>query len=302
MAGGALEILVMALLAALSATCVVAGVRSLGGELRLVRRMDGLGRPSPGSRAAAALAERLGGLLIGAGKDRAEIEQNLHIAGFYHPSAPAIFVWVRLGLSVGAGLAAALAVVLAGGWRGYGPWLPWGAAGATYLLSKRVLGWSASRRRRKISAELPFVLDVFLIMLESGVSLDQTFRTFVRTEGRAAPILKEAVAVLVADIERGVPHEQALDRWGARLGVSGSRELAALFKRNLAHGSELSAALKGMAREFTDKRVSSAREAVGRKSAQMAAVMMIFFMPALFIVLAGPAVVTLLRTLRGMMI
>ena len=158
----------------------------------------------------------------------------------------------------------------------------------------------AARRRRKIEAELPFILDVFLMMLESGVSLDQTFRTFVRTEGRAAPIMKEAVAVLVADIERGMPYETALERWGDRVGVNGARELATLFKRNLAHGSELSGALAGMAKEFADRRVENAREAVGRKAAQTAVVMIVCFMPAIFIVLAGPAFVTLMGTLSGM--
>jgi tight adherence protein C len=210
-----------------------------------------------------------------------------------------VFAWARLGATVAAGALSAAAIMGLGKWSGPGPYLPWGAAGAAYLLSKRVLGWSAARRRRKVEAELPFTLDVFLMMLEAGVSLDQCFRTFAQLQGRAAPIITAAVAALVADLDRGMPHEAALDRWAERLGVTGSRELAGLFKRNLAHGSELSTALAAVARDYADRRVSGAREMVGRKSAQITVVMILFFMPALFIVLAGPAFVTLTHTLMG---
>ena len=297
---GTLDLLVMSVLIALSGACLVVGVRRLGGEMRLVRRMDDLHAAAPLRKALSSLRARFGGLVIGSGKDREEIEQSLHIAGYYSPAAPVLFVWTRLGATAVAGLVVTLALTAMHMWTGLGPYLPWGAAGITYLMPKRILGWSAARRRRKIEAELPFILDVFLMMLESGVSLDQTFRTFVRTEGRAAPIMKEAVAVLVADIERGMPYETALERWGDRVGVNGARELATLFKRNLANGSELSGALSGMAKEFADRRVENAREAVGRKSAQTAVVMIVCFMPAIFIVLAGPAFVTLMGTLSGM--
>jgi tight adherence protein C len=165
-----------------------------------------------------------------------------------------------------------------------------------YLLSKRALGWSAARRRRKVERELPFFLDVLTMMLESGVSLDQSFRILTQTD-RGAPLIRRSLETLVADIERGMPYDQALQRWSDQLGVVGARELASLFQRNLTHGAELSGALGAFAHEFTEKRIATAREAGGRKSAQMAVVMMIFFLPALFIVLAGPAFVTLMHSL-----
>lgn len=298
MTGATLEIAIMAGLALVSVTCVTVGLRSLGGEMRLVRRMDDLKGTNERRFLSHAVAT-LGSILISDTRDRQEVERNLHIAGYYHPAAPLIFAWVRLGATACAWIAAAVAIVLMGKWHGAGPYLPWGAAGIAYILSKRVLGWSAARRRRKVEAELPFTLDVFLMMLESGVSLDQSFRTFVQLEGRAAPIMTLAIAALIEDLDRGMPHETALDRWAARLGVAGARELAGLFKRNLAHGSELGAALASVAKDFTDKRVAGARETAGRKSAQITVVMVLFFMPALFIILAGPAFVTLLRTLSG---
>jgi len=299
MPSGLLDTVFVSALAGLSLLCVFAGVHSLGGELRLLRRLDEIHAATSARRALIRLLNEAGKLLIGGEKDRQEIEQNLRIAGYYGHSAPLVFGWARLGCTLGAWLAAAAAVSLLHKWSGPGQWAPWAAAGVAYLGSKRMLRWRAGRRRRKVEAELPFVLDVLCMMLESGVSLDQSLRTIAQTDGRAAPLVKDALTALAADIERGMPYETALDRWAERLGVGGARELASLFKRNLAHGAELSGGLKAFAREFTDKRVNGAREAVGRKSAQMAVVMMIFFMPALFIVLAGPAFVTLMNALKG---
>lgn len=297
---GPADIVVMTALGALSAACITAGLRSLVPELRLVRRMSELGASSSIGRLAERPSHGLGALLIGGEADRKEIEQSLHLAGYYSQAAPAVFAWVRVGAAAAAGLVAALVVAASGNWSSLGPFLPWAAAGVTYLGSKRLLRWSAARRRRRVEAELPFLLDILTMMLESGVSLDQSFRTLAAAEGRAGPLVHEAVRALVADLDRGMAHEAALDRWGARLGVDGARELAAMFKRNLAHGTELGGALAAFGRDFADKRVSTAREAVGRKAAQLAMVMMIFFMPALFLVLAGPAVVTLVQTLLGL--
>jgi tight adherence protein C len=293
------EIAVFLTLSAGSVACIALGVREARIQMRLTRRLDGLSRTPPKPHLLGAVAKVLGGVLTSDATDRQEVARNLHIAGYYHPQAPLIFAWVRLGVTVAAWLFLAGVLVLLGQWRGVGPYMPWAAAGGTYILSKRVLGWSAARRRRKVEAELPFTLDVLQMMLEAGVSLDQSFRTFVQLKGRAAPIVSSALAALVADLDRGMPHEAALDRWAERLGVNGSRELVALFKRNLAHGSELSGALASLARDFSDKRVSGARETVGRKTAQVTVVMVVFFMPALFLILAGPAFVTLMSTLVG---
>jgi tight adherence protein C len=297
--GPLFEIAVFLMLSAVSAGFIVAGVRDARIQMRLIRRLDGLARTPPKQRLAGTVARALGGIVTSDATDRQEVARNLHIAGYYHPHAPLIFAWVRLGVTAAVWLFAAGVLVLLGKWQGAGPYMPWGAAGMAYILSKRVLGWSAARRRRKVEAELPFTLDVLQMTLEAGVSLDQSFRTFVQLRGRAAPIVAAAVAALVADLDRGMPHEAALDRWAERLGVNGSRDLASLFKRNLAHGSELSGALAAMAAEFSDKRVSVAREAVGRKAAQITVIMVVFFMPALFLVLAGPAFVTLTSTLIG---
>jgi tight adherence protein C len=104
-------------------------------------------------------------------------------------------------------------------------------------------------------------------------------------------LTRGAVAAMVDDLHNGVPYGLALDRWADRLQVPGVRELAALFKQALLNGSELGPTLRAFAHEFSDKRLSSARASIGRKTTQMTVVMILFMLPALMILLAGPAFV-----------
>src|SRR3546814_4281659 len=99
--------------------------------------------------------------------------------------------------------------------------------------------------------------------------------------------------LLVDELQHAIPYPAALQRWAASLGVDGARELSGLFRQSLFLGTELGPALKEFAADFSDKRVARARESIGRKTAKMAVVMMVFMMPALFIVLFGPAVSTI---------
>ncbi|WP_037457615.1 type II secretion system F family protein, partial [Sphingobium chlorophenolicum] len=209
------------------------------------------------------------------------------------------FVWARMGATGGVALAAMLVSRVV--WGGFfaQPLLIVIVAGLTYVGAKQAILLLAARRARAIMAEFPFLLDLMLMMLESGVSLDQCFRSIARDEAIAVPHHARLIAMLVADLERGMRYDLALDRWAARVAVSGARELAALFRQALFQGVELAPALREFVREFTQRRVMRAREAMGGITVRMVVLMILFFMPALFVVLGGPPVVAIFDTLRG---
>jgi tight adherence protein C len=173
-------------------------------------------------------------------------------------------------------------------------------AAFTYLSAKRLLKVKAAAREKRIRGELPFLLDLLRLMLEAGGSLDQCFRNLARAEvGSVVPETQAALKVMVDDLSKGTSYEQALTRWGDRLGVDGARELAALFKQALLHGTEIAEALTAFTAEAADRRLNAAREAVGKKAAQLSGAMMLFFVPALFILLGGPAAMSLSAALHG---
>jgi len=277
---------------------LVLGLRGKVTEFRLRRRLVAISDRSEtadvGSIAWLLPFERI---LISGAKDREEITQALRSAGHYDAGAVLAFAGLRfaaVGLAI---VVTGLGLWLTGRWEGTARLLPLAAGGITYVGAKFALQWRASVRQRRVAAELPFVLDLMLLMLESGVSLDQCFRSIAQMNNRAIPLVRQSIRLLVEDIQRGMPYDQAFDRWADRLGVNGGRELTAMFKQTMFHGTELGPALHEFVREFADKRVSSVRESIGRKTTQMTVVMILLLMPALFIVLCSPAVVTMFRSL-----
>jgi tight adherence protein C len=233
------------------------------------------------------------------GRDASEIARELREAGIYHPRAIEYFLWLRLAatgaamglvglanlISTGAFLSRPVPVILAGA--------------ATYLLSKRLLHLLKGMRQRAITAEFPFLLDLMQMMLESGLSLDQCFRSIATEESEATPRLAATMRRLVFDLDRGMSYDAALGRWAERTAVGGAKELASLFQQALMQGTELAPALKTFTREFTERRIAHARESIGRISVQMVLVLIACFLPAIFIVVGGPPVASLFDMIQS---
>ncbi|HWK36260.1 type II secretion system F family protein [Sphingomonas sp.] len=300
---GLAELALLVVAGVLSIGLMTRGALQLAGEHRLTRRLGDLslggGEAAPGAAPdGGPRAAVLATLLAGGGDARIEIERHLAAAGYLSANGALTFGVIRLAATLFTGIALYALLLAAGAPAALRRTVPVAAAAAIFLAARFALHMSSARRARKIRAELPFMLDIFVMMVESGASLDQCFRAFAGTEGRAAPLVQIATAQLVEDVRRGMSYDLALGRWADRLAVPGARELATVLRQSLNQGTELAPTLREFAREFAERRIFAARESIGRKTTQMTVVMLVLLMPALMIVLAGPAVSTLGTTIR----
>jgi tight adherence protein C len=297
---GVVEIALLALAGVFCAGLMTRGVMQLASERQLGRRLDELAVSGDVGASGTQRSDRstLATVLAGGGEARVEIERHLAAAGYLSKHGALAFGLIRIGATLGVGVVVYLLLAMSTAPVALRLALPVAVAAAVFLGARLVLHMSSARRARAIRAELPFTLDIFVMMVESGASLDQCFRSFAASEGRAAPLVRIAVAALVEDIQRGMPYDLALGRWADRLGVEGARELASVLRQSLNQGTELAPTLREFAREFSERRVFVARESIGRKTTQMTVAMLVLLMPALMIVLAGPAVSTLGTTVR----
>lgn len=230
-------------------------------------------------------------VLVTGAKDRHEILLALRQAGFRDPRGFANFALARLAAALLA-LAIVLLLPLPIGGRAR-IFVVFAAFAIPFLAAKHVLRSFAGRRLRQIRRELPFLIDMLILMLESGASLDQCFRQFAQTKMAGMEQTRAATIVLVDDIQKGMAHDAALARWSDRLAADGVRDLAGLIAQAMMHGTELVPSLRDFAREVAEKRIAATRESIGRKSSQMTMVMVVCLLPALMIILAGPAVATI---------
>ena len=242
--------------------------------------------------------ETFGRKVAGANSVRG-LQELLLQAGFLSSSAVFIFAGLRL---IAALAAAASSLVPA--------WLHDGTVNAKEAATAFFFGFFIYRgfsiflklrseaRQREIRRELPYVLDLLLMVLDSGVSVDQALHHVNAQLGRVAPLCEQILDRYIADTEDGVPYDKALDRLAQRLAISEGRDFASLLKQNLFQGGELSQPLRRLATDISETRLSNAREQMGRKSVLLTLVMLAFFMPVLLIAIAAPAVSDVLGTLH----
>lgn len=259
---------------------------------RLRALMDQADRGAP--RLLSQSLQWLGEKIPGAGDEG--LRRTLTRAGYFQPAALPIFVAGRLLCT------AALFVFLLlrpGAMASAGSMLL--ALFFTFFLSRLfviALKLKAEVRQQEIRRELPPVIDVLLMVLNSGVSIDQSLRYVTGLLEGTAPQVGQVFRRYVADVDNGMSYETAFERMGQRLGIDEGYDLAGLIRQALLQGGEITIALERFGAEIAEKRVSQAREQIGRKAITLTIVMLAFFMPVLMITLGGPAVSNIKDTLR----
>lgn len=241
--------------------------------------------------------ERLGRRIEGARINR-ELRALVLQAGFFQTSSLYVFVALRAML---AGFVVFAFLAFRYGGTGLRPQDVLIALIFGYLFYRyAVIGLKiyVDRRANAIRRELPPVLDIMLMALDAGVSIDQCMRYVASVTGDTSPVTGAVLRRHIADIDAGMPYDAALERLGQRLGIDEGKDLAATISQALYQGGELGTTLRRFAADLTDKRMATVREQVGRKAPHLTLVMILFFMPVLLVILAGPAVVNLQGALQ----
>lgn len=261
----------------------------------LEARLDAVGKHeqegSPTAIGFSAFLAAVGSRLVTPAEAQGPLGEELRAAGFFDQRAVPIFAAVRLVMAV-----LAFAVVIGMALSTHQPVAQDYATGVAaavvmFVLSRSWLKMRAKSRRSVLTREFAFVLDLFVLSFESGLSLDQAVRHVAHAAKAPAPESTVTLKRLIGELDSGAAYDEALKRWGDRVGLEESKDLGGLFRQSLQHGSELAPAIRRYREEIAEKRISKAREEVGRKTAQLTVVMVVFFLPALLMVIAGPAMV-----------
>jgi tight adherence protein C len=224
-----------------------------------------------------------------------EIRENLAKAGYFGPTSLFIFLALRLSVAL---IVCFLVIVWRGG-SSVDVFLGAALGVLTYRSALILVKLQGERRARRIQRELPSVLDIILMVLDSGVSIDQCLHYVTTVVGQSAPTTSAVLVKHLADVDSGVPYDVALDRLGQRLAVDEGVDFASLLKQAIFHGGELGPSLRRFSVELADRRLARAREEGGRRATYLTIVMVFFFVPVLLVLLLGPAVVDVGNTLKS---
>jgi len=165
-----------------------------------------------------------------------------------------------------------------------------GPGGIGYYLPKYWINKRLQERREKITQGFPDSLDMMLVCVEAGQSMDQAI-TRVATELRAScPPLADEYEVVAYEMKAGKDRTTVLNDMGERCGVQDVSSFVTVLVQSASFGTSISDALRVYASEMRDKRVMRAEEAANKLPTKMTLATMMLTVPPLLVILVGPSV------------
>ena len=221
--------------------------------------------------------------------------QHLIRAGYRKESAVKIFNGSKVLIPL---LLCALALV-----TGLGAMSPFfvyaGALGLGFLLPDFWLGKQISKRQKRIQRGLPDVLDLLVICIEAGLSLDQATARSAEELIKAQPELCDELRIVVLEQRAGRPRADSWKHLAERTGVDSVRNLVSMLVQSEQFGTSIARTLRLHSDTLRTQRVQAVEEMAAKTTVKIVFPLIFFIFPSLFLVVLGPAILAMLDTLKG---
>jgi tight adherence protein C len=148
-----------------------------------------------------------------------------------------------------------------------------------------------ARRQVSIMRAFPDALDLMLICVESGMSIESAFTRVANEIGSQSAELAEELALTTAELSYLPDRRQAFDNLAKRCGHPGVKAVATALNQAEKYGTPLGQALRVTATENREMRMQEAEKKAASLPAKLTVPMILFFLPCLFIVILGPAII-----------
>src|SRR5581483_722969 len=160
-----------------------------------------------------------------------------------------------------------------------------------YLWLKNMI----QRRQTNIKRAFPDALDLLLICVESGMSVEAAFHRVSEEIGKASVPLAEEWALTTAELSYLPERRQAYDNLAKRTDLDGVKSVCVALQQAERYGTPIGQALRTMAQENRDMRMAEAEKKAAGLPPKLTVPMILFFLPVLFIVILGPAAIKVMH-------
>ncbi len=165
-----------------------------------------------------------------------------------------------------------------------------GPGGVGYMLPKYLVNKRVDKRQTEISSGFPDALDMMLVCVEAGQSLDQSIIRVARELRSSYPSLADEFEIVAYEMKAGKDKQTVLRDMGTRCGVQDVSSFVTVLIQSAAFGTSIADALRVYAGEMRDKRVMRAEEAANKLPTKMTLATMMLTVPPLLIILVGPSI------------
>jgi len=230
-----------------------------------------------------------------------KLKDKLSYAGFRGESASTVFLGIKfasllVGLMMAAGTIAFWTGINQSGLMRAGA-----IACMMFFLPSIVLWYLGKKRKEQIFLGLPDALDLLVVCVEAGLGLDQAMRKVAEEMKKTYRIISEEFGLCNFQLQMGRTRTEALHELGQRTGVADLRSLASIIVQADKFGSSVAQALRVQSDAMRTRRQQMAEEKAAKTAVKLIFPLVIFIFPGIFVVLVGPAAITMMREMFPMM-
>jgi tight adherence protein C len=229
-------------------------------------------------------------------QDIPELKRRMMQAGFQNPGATSVFWGLRITLPLVLGGLGLLLVPFAGQ-TGLLVTLVLGIAGwigPSFYVDKRI-----RRRQKEIQLALADTLDLLVTCVEAGLGMNQAMLRVSEEIRHLSPEMSRELAMVNLEIRAGRPREDALRNLGERTGLEDLQSLTSMLIQADRLGTSVAQALRIQSETLRTKRRQRAEEEAAKTVVKILFPLVFFIFPALFVVILGPAAISMMELFSG---
>ena len=232
-------------------------------------------------------------------KALSQIKLTLLQAGYRHRDAVRYFHFAQMALGIGFLILGVIYFLLfkAGGDTTTQQMLLYilGPGGAGYMLPKYWVTKRQQKRNEEITDGFPDSLDMMLVCIEAGQSMDQSIIRVAGEIRASYPALAEEYEIVSHQIKAGRDKPSVLNEMAERCGVADISSFVTVLVQSQTFGTSVADALRVYAAEMRDKRVMRAEEKANKLPTKMTLATMMLTVPPLLIILVGPSILGIMK-------
>lgn len=224
---------------------------------------------------------------------------RLKMAGYRNESHLLTFLFFRFALPIAFFVLALLYLFVAGAYSEQPGtiklMMALGGAYVGFFAPNLFISNQISKRQQEISRAFPDALDLLLICVESGMSVEVAFRKVSQEIGAQSVALAEELTLTTAELSYLPQRREAYENLAKRTGLEGVKSVTTALIQAERYGTPLGHAMRVMAQENRDMRMAEAEKKAAALPPKLTVPMILFFLPVLFVVILGPAGIQMAR-------
>jgi tight adherence protein C len=220
-----------------------------------------------------------------------EMRKSLIQAGYRHSKAPAVYLGFRVVTALAVSFPLLLYFIIRGQLAPLTVVAAFAATVIGFYLPTQVLGMKIRRRQERLDRALPDILDLFVIAMDAGLSLNAALNRVAEEIRGVFDDFFDEFQIAATEMRTGINWDEAFENLAKRTGVLSIRSMVSLMVQAGKMGGSIGDALRHHAEFTRTQRILRAEEKAAKLPVKMVIPMIFFIFPAIVIVVVGPGLI-----------